>query len=595
MSLLPDFLRRSLNVIPGVNIQSQLVSDLGNPAAWLVDGLSGANRVLSGENVNGVTAMQLTAYFAAIRNISEDIAKLPVNIFELTENGKKQNNNHQAFGVLNVQTNPYVSSMAFYQTLIHWAISWGNGYAEIVRNGRGDVVEMWPIHPSRVMPLFDANDKLFYDISGRNTIQGQDFTHVRLSAENVYHLSGLGGDGIVGYILFNIAAQSVGIGLASQNCAASYYGNATSLSGVLENPNKLDKDAYKRMRKSWNDVHTGGAENKNKIAILEQGTKFTATQSNAQSAQLIESRRFAVEEMARLLRIPPHKIGSGAGMPKGNLESESVSYFRDTLTPWIERIKRETGRKIIKNNRLFARHQVDALTLGDSKTRAGVFKTHRNMGTMSINDVRDFESMNEIDEEWANEYHMQSNVTTVPNISEGANLKNGSGQNSGGKLEPGEEDTEGRDPEASAIDMFETAKKAHMPNFRAAARRIVVKESKAVSQQLQRKGHDVKAFAGWCENFFEKQKADIVDAFTPCCEVFLNTIAIENIEMELGVLVEFSDNYALHGIEQSLQMFEKQTKGEVIAENLEEDQIKMANSVLNMIGSTAKVKENETK
>lgn len=597
---LPELVRKGLNTLPGVNIEAQLVSDLGNPAAWLINAFGGS-RVLSGENVTGDRAMELTAFYAALRNISEDIAKLPVNIFRVVDGGKVKSNNHSLFNLLNNQVNPYVSAMNFNQTLIHWALNHGTGYAEIVRNGLGDPIEMWPIHPTRVQPFFKESGDLFYRISANNTIQGQKFQSVELSAENVYSLPGLGGDGIIGYSVWQILAQAIGIGLATQNCSASYYGNGTTLSGVLESPKSLDDKAYARMRSSWDKMHGGGSANKNKVAILEAGTKFNATGSDAVNAQLIESRKFTVIEVARMLRIPPHKLQSTDKMTLNNLESQSREYIDDTLTPWVKRIRNETQRKLIRNPRFFAVHEINLLKLGDSKTTAGVIKTYINTGVMSINEGRDIIDQNAIPEDWANQHYIQMNITTVENVNDGANLKaKGNGQNGSPSMEPGEKDPEGRDPAAIEVkpdinitDAFNEAKTAHLPNFIYAARRILNKESKSLQAQLLKRRQDHSGFEKWAVHFFSKQKADIVDVFGPCCQVFVNTFKLASFEFDNEFLAEFADRYAFDGVEKAMVLFKNQANEEDFKEDITADEEKMANLVINLIGSKAKEAQNE--
>lgn len=589
-----------LGIIQPPKKDAQLISDLGNPAAWLLDIFSGT-RTLSGVNTSHPRAMELDSYFAAIRNIAEDIAKLPFNIFEIVENGKKLTTSHPAQSLIHNYANDDMSTMDLMETLIHWAISYGNGYAEIVRNGKGEAVQMFPINPSRVKPIF-INDKLFYEVHSQNTIEGQELSRFDLlSAEDVFNLRGLGADGIVGYSLFALCSESVGMGLAIQDFASVYFRNGTALSGVLSTEGSLDKKAYENMRESWAKVHEGSSKNKHRIAILEGGTKFEPTSSTAAEAQLLESQKFTVERMARLLRIPPHKIGHAGGLVKANLEAESISYFRDTLMPWIKRISLETDRKIIRSQSFTATYQVDALTLGDSKTRAGVFKTHRNMGTMSINDVRRLEDQNVIEETWADEYHMQSNITTVQNISEGANLKpKANGQTGAPKMDDGEKDEEGRDPEATAIqpeidilDVFKTAKEAHMPNFKYAARRIIAKELKFLNKKLKSFRNDAQGFEIHVRTFFNEQKADIVDVFDPCCRVFINTFSALNLEFHMDFLREFADKYAEDGINESIFTWNKQQKGEVMDKNIEELEEKMAGLVINLIGNNAKGFKNE--
>ncbi len=604
MLKLPGFLDPR-NLFSGPKKDAQLVSDLGNPAAWLLDHFNGFN-TLSGENVSHETALQLDSYYACLRNISEDIAKLPFNIFQLVENGKKLVTTHPSQTLIHKFANPNMSTMDLVQTKLHWALSYGNGYAEIVRNAKGEAVEMWPIHPSRMKPFYRSG-KLFWEVHGRaSNIQGEENVFIILDDEDVFNLRGLGADGIVGYSVFALASDSIGQGLAVQKFASVYFRNGTALSGMLVAPGKLTPDAYANMRESWSGIHEGSAKKKHEIAILEGGLKFEPLSSTASDSQLLESQKFTPIRMARLLRMPPHKIGSTEKIGSNNLEASEISYFRDTLTPWITRISLETDRKIIRSDRFTAKHEVNALTLGDSKTRAGVFKTHRNMGTMSINDVLRAEDLNVIEEPWADEYHMQSNVTTVKNISEGMNLKpKGNGQNSGGKLEPGEEDAEGRGPSEAAItekvnisDAFTAAKEAHLPNFRYAAKRILTKESKMLEKKRNSFRADIDGFAKWSEHFFEKQKAEIVDVFEPCCHTFVNTFNIEGIELELASLFvslkQFSDNYATDGISNAMSDFKKNAADGEIVENIEEDEEKLAQAVMNLIAISAKGNENET-
>lgn len=594
---LPEVLRKSINIIPGVNIgpskDAQATSGVFDPASWLIDVVAGV-RSLSGESVNQATAFQLTAFYAAIRNISEDVAKLPFNIFERVGNGRKLRNDHPDFRLVHIQANPYTSQQALQQTLLHWAISFGNGYAEIVRNSLGQVVQMWPIHPSRVIPRFEG-EKLFYDVIGNAARDERRVQPMRFSAEDIYHVSGLGGDGIVGYSIFSIASQALGKGLAVQNFGAAYFGNATSLSGNLEAPGKLTDEAYDRLRTSWDKLHVGQAGKAHKVGILEQGMKFKATSSTAAEAQLIESALHTMTEVAQLLRIPLPKIGVAAGLVKANFEAENISYHNDTLMPWIIRTGHEMDRKVIRDDKFFTQHEVIALTLGDSKTRTGVLKTLRNIGMLSINEGRRIEGLNQIDQPWADEYHMQSNITTVEAISEGKNLKQppgGIGSKPTGESGVSENQVVVVEPVGIAY-TFDNAKAAHMPIFKSAARRIITKESKHIKNLLKTKAGDLKGYLGRVETFFQKQKADIVEAFAPCCEVFAATFPSADVEIKLDFLEAFADNYAKDGIAGALDSFEKQVKFEVIVEDLAKDEENLAKNIINFMGANAKGVQDE--
>ncbi len=567
-----------------------LVSRIDDPAAWFIDMLNG-RKTISGETVNQKTSMELDSYYAAVRNISEDIAKLPMNIFEKVKNGKKLDNDHFAYDLLHNFANLDMSSMDLFQTILHWAIPEGNGLAEIVRDRAGRAVQMWPIHPSRAQPFYNKEGFLTWRIRGSSDIRGKEKEmFAEISDEDIFNLRGLGGDGIIGYPLYVMASDSIGQGLATQKHASSYYGNATAFSGALVADQALDEKQYKRMRKSWAKKFTGGAKNQHQLAILEAGLKFVQMSSNANDAQLLEAQKFTVERMARLLRIPPHKIGHNAGMAKGNLESENISYHSDTLTPWIKRISLECKRKILRDPKFSARHEVNALTLGDSKTRAGVFKTYMNMGVISINEVRRLERMNVIDKDWADQHYIQMNITTVESVANGDNLKpKGAGQMGAPSGESGISTNSDSDPvEIDMADKFDKCKTAHLPSFKHAAEVVTGKESYAISRKLKSFMNDETGFNAWANTFYEKLQADIVRTFTPCCEVFINTFDVDDVELNAEFLAEFASNYAEEGKGDAAAMWNNQSEGKSNVVNLEEKQLKLSNSVINMIGMSAK-------
>ena len=488
--------------------------------------------------------------------------------------------------------------MDLFQTLLHWSISYGNGCAEIIRNGRGEAVEMWPIHPSRIKPRYkNKGETLVWDVTGTtSTIDGAQSVTIELPDEDVFNLRGLGGNGVTGYSIFAMGAESIGQGIAVQNFASTYFKNGTSLTGVIESPSKLDKKAYDNLRGSWASLHQGSSDQKHKMAILEQGMKFNPISTTAQEVQLIEAQKFTVERIARLLRIPPHKIGHNASLVKSNYEEESRAYHSDTLTPWIKRISLEADRKIIRDDNFTAGYQVSALTFGDSKTRTEVFKAHRDMGTMSINDVLRLEDQNIIEEDWANDHHMQLNITTVQAIAEGKNLS------SGGESLPPEENTgdavveeeqdESEDMQMTAPDsseLFMKAKVSHLPSFKYSAKKIVEKEAKAVSKKLISSKSDRLGFIKWSEAFFQKQTADIVDAFTPCCEVFTNSVEFSS----MTDLEAFSESYAKDGAKHALTSWDLQVKGHEYSIDTAESADNMAENIINLIEFNDKGAENE--
>ncbi|MHC4697117.1 MAG: phage portal protein, partial [Planctomycetota bacterium] len=346
-----------------------------------------------GETVGPDKALTLSAYFAAIRAISEDVAKLPLILYERMEpRGKRRMPKHPVYRLLHDEPNPEMSSMSFRETLTLHAIGWGNGCAEIVRSKQGRALALWPLDPARVRIERDDAKRIVYIVQPVDG--GKEIT---FASRDIFHLHGLGFDGLTGYSVAHLARESIGGALAAERSGAALFGNGSRPGGVLEHPGVLSDEARMYLRQSWEEKHKG-AENANKTAILEQGLQFKPISIPNKDAQWIEAREFMVSELARWLRIPPHKIAHMRDATFSNIESQAREYVTDTLQPWHVRWEQEIARKLIPaRSGLFAEHLVDGLLRGDTETRFNAYRTAILAGWMSRNEARALENMNPAD------------------------------------------------------------------------------------------------------------------------------------------------------------------------------------------------------
>ncbi len=366
-------------------------STIRNPADWLYATLSGGDRTVSGETIGPDKALTLSSYYAAIRAISEDVGKLPLILYRhLQPRGKERATTHPLYRLLHDSPNREMSSMSFRETLTLHSIGWGNGYAEIVRqNGRP--VALWPIDPTRVRIERTDDHRVVYKVSAA---EGKEIT---LASTDMFHLHGLGFDGLTGYSVAHLARESIGSALAAEKSGAALFGNSSQPAGVLELPNVLDPDARKHLGESWDAKHKGSA-NAHKTAILEQGLTFKTIAVPHKDSQWIESREFSVSELARWLRIPPHKIGHMRDATFSNIESQAREYVIDTLQPWLIRWEQELARKLISpRSGLFVEHLIDGLLRGDTTNRFNAYQTAIASGWMSRNEARSLENLNPVD------------------------------------------------------------------------------------------------------------------------------------------------------------------------------------------------------
>jgi len=367
-------------------------STVRNPADWLHATLSGGDHTVSGETIGPDKALTLSSYFAAIRAISEDIGKLPLIVYKhLKPRGKARATGHPLYRLLHDEPNREMSSMSFRETLTMHAIGWGNGYAEIVRDDKGNPVALWPIDPNRVRIERGDGSRIVYLVSAVNG------NEIKLESKDVFHLHGLGFDGLSGYSVAHLARESIGASLAAEKSGAALFGNNSQPAGVLEIPGIVTAESRQALQDSW-EARFKGAANAHKTAVLEQGLQFKALGVPNKDAQWIEMREFSVSELARWLRIPPHKIAHMRDATFSNIESQAREYVIDTLQPWLVRWEQEITRKLISDRKtVFAEHLVDGLLRGDTTIRFNAYQTAIASGWMSPNEARALENLNPVD------------------------------------------------------------------------------------------------------------------------------------------------------------------------------------------------------
>lgn len=374
-------------------------------------------RSTAGQSVNAHSAMQLSAVYACVRILAESIAALPLHFYRYTDTGSKQKAvDHPLYWLLHDEPNPEMSSFTFRETLMTHLLLWGNAYAQIIRNGRGEVIALYPLMPDRMTVDRDARGHIYYEYarsdSDANTLGKK--SSVILSPEDVFHIPGLGFDGLVGYSPIAMAKQAIGMGLACDEYGAAFYQNGAQPGGVLEHPNVV-KDP-KRVRESWNAIYQG-SRNAHRIAVLEEGMTYKPISISPEQAQFLETRKFQIDEIARIFRVPPHMIGDLEKSSFSNIEQQSLEFVKYTLAPWISRWEQAIQRSLLlqsERTRYFARFNVEGLLRGDYQSRMNGYAVARQNGWMSANDIRELESLDMIpDEQGGNLYLINGNMTKL--------------------------------------------------------------------------------------------------------------------------------------------------------------------------------------
>lgn len=367
----------------------------------------------SGKRVNERTAMQMTAVYACVRILSESVAQLPLHLYRYTNKGGKERAiDHSLYRLLHDEPNPEMTSFVFRETMMMHLLLYGNAYAQIIKNGKGEVLALYPLMPNRMTVDRDVKGKLVYvyqhESDEAKTMKNES---VSLRPEDVLHVVGLGFDGLVGYSPIAMAKNSIGMAIACEEFGAKFFSNGATPGGVLEHPNTI-KDPEK-VRESWTATF-GGSGNSNKIAVLEEGMKYHPISINPNEAQFLETRKFQLNEIARIFRVPPHMIGDLEKSSFSNIEQQSLEFVKYTLEPWVARWEQAIVRRLLteeEKKTYFVKFNLEGLLRGDYKSRMDGYAVARQNGWMSANDIRQLENLDMIPEEdGGNAYLVNGNM-----------------------------------------------------------------------------------------------------------------------------------------------------------------------------------------
>ena len=372
----------------------------------------------SGKTVTERSAMQMTAVYSCVRILSEAVAGLPLHLYKYTDSGgKAMALDHPLYHLLHDEPNPEMSSFVFRETLMTHLLLWGNAYAQIIRNGKNEIVALYPLMPNKMSVDRDETGRLYYTYyrGSDEAIKDKDFA-VTLQPTDVLHIPGLGFDGLVGYSPIAMAKNAIGMAIACEEYGAKFFANGAAPGGVLEHPGTI-KDPQ-RVRESWQSTF-GGSGNANKIAVLEEGMKYTPIGISPEQAQFLETRKFQINEIARIFRVPPHMVGDLEKSSFSNIEQQSLEFVKYTLDPWVIRWEQSIQRSLLSKDEkavYFVKFNLEGLLRGDYQSRMNGYAIGRQNGWMSANDIRELENLDRIPaEDGGDLYLINGNMLPLKN------------------------------------------------------------------------------------------------------------------------------------------------------------------------------------
>jgi len=479
------------------------------PPGWVVRDYG--EDTYAGEDVTVEGALQVTAVLAAFTILMEDTSSLPLITYRRLARGKERAYESPYYRLLHDEPNPEHTSLVYREFVMGHMLGWGNHYSQKIWDRKGILRELWPLRPDR-MEVFRENGLRKYLYTEATGSQRA------FRSEEIWHVPAFGFDGLMGYSRITLARNAIGLSMAAEKYGSKFFANDARPGFVLKSPNALSDTAYQRLSESWDIIHQG-SDNAHKKAILEEGLDIGTIGINPADAQFLETRKHQVDEIARMMRIPPHMLGSvdrstswGSG-----IEQQELGYLSHTLRPWLKRIEQQAHKDLLlaeEQSTYFIEHLVEDFLRTDIAARMTAYVQAITNGIMTRNEARERENLNPMD--GLDRMLIPLNMTTVD-----ANPNPTPGPSPNRKSRFGER---GVDPRPFVLD---------------ACRRIVRREAKELMDASKRwlDKDKPEKFQAWLEQFYKRDHLEFIQrALEPLAE--FNPIHIQNV---------VSDYLEIHG------------------------------------------------
>ena len=352
-------------------------------SSTLIDFLSGP-QTNSGVPVSEKSALTMPAVWRAVNLIAGSSASLPLRAYRQADTARQPLTSGQAADLLEMP-HPDLTPFELWEQVYAHLLLWGNAYLRVLRNQGGQISELWPLHPSRVLPGRTSDGSKIYQVD-------QDQSHP-LTDRELLHIPGFGFDGIAGVSPIRLARQGIGLALAAEEYGSRLFGNGSLASGILSTSQRLTQEQADKLQQRWKDKNSG-LKSSHETVVLDSGATFQQLTIPPEDAQFLESRKFQVLEIARIYGVPPHMlmdVEKSTSWGTG-IEQQGLTFVVYTLRPWLTRVEQRVSR-LLRPNAVYARYNLDGLLRGDTAGRYASYAVARQWGWMSVNEIRSHEEM----------------------------------------------------------------------------------------------------------------------------------------------------------------------------------------------------------
>jgi HK97 family phage portal protein len=413
-------------------------SDFLNPQGWLID-LFGGKQTSSGQNVNGDSALTNSNVYTCASILGGDIGKLPINIYRSKKSGIEKDMAHPVAQILGIRPNPYMSAYTFKELLQVHLATYGNAYAYIEWDWDGRPKYLWPLNPALTDVRIDLeNGQIWYFTT---LLTGEMLT---VPWHDMFHLKLLSRNGLKGLSPIAIIREEVGTQESIKQFIGSFYANGTATRGVLKTAAPLNPDAKNKARAEWQKLNSG-LTNAHKIAILDAGLDYASIGMPLEDAQFIETMKMGILEIAKIYKIPAHKLNQLDRATFSNIEQQSLDYVKNTLQPIVTQWEQEINYKLFTSSeqkKYYSKFDLTSELRGDAESRSAFYKSMWEVGAYSINDIRALEDQDSIGTD-GDKHYVPLNYVPVDEAvpqkggessgQQGSTVPNDSGGTSGGE------------------------------------------------------------------------------------------------------------------------------------------------------------------
>ena len=363
-------------------------TSLSDPSLWKQ--WFGGSKV-AGVNVSSETAIKSTTVYACVKILSETLASLPLSLYRRDGRKKLKAYDHPVYWLVHDEPNDRMSSFQWREATQGKTLLWGNGYSEIERDRAGRALGLWPFESRGSSAAIVGGQKVI-----KTTVNGSSIV---IPDSNCLHVTGFGLTGLAGINPVETNKGAIGLAIAGEKFGENLFANGVRGSGVLEHPGQLSDPAYERLKATFIEQQAG-IDNTGKPILLEEGTKWTQMGMSPEDAEILESRKFQLAEVARIFNVPLHMLAQLDRATNNNIEQQSLEFVIYSIRPWLIRWEQELNRKLLarsERGKYFFKFNVDALLRGDNKSRFESYKSGREMGIYNTNEIREKEDMNPVE------------------------------------------------------------------------------------------------------------------------------------------------------------------------------------------------------